>query len=1488
MPDFQILNSERIIHLTEVSATDFPVSSHYKYKCRVQIAAHQGETLLQQDLFARMQPNWLVELKNKGDCTIAITLCCREGDLTHPWQDVGTVTFATQEYLKDECNADLEFPIATWDRAPQLKLKVRLTESTSEGSSNVVTVFSRQNGSVRRTQGVVEPVKVDLPQPTPLTPQDEVIVKDVWNKLRAWKQLQMEKFLKRMLLEDPELEYLFGETIDSVSDFFYELFDHAIHQLQPETQVILGEPLMGVPPEIGSGLDTVADYGRLFADIGMRPEHWIEARQVWMWMLPSIPYLEDYDREDLQKGANSALYKFFNTHIILPMVEAIQCYEAALPPELLQQMAASWSVFSENKQQMGMEFYQILFEKYPFVLPIFGRADMDYLSLHLFQALEFLVRCLQSGSSDEILRELRSLGQVHSFADVPTCTYPAIGETMFTLFGRYLPDFTPELQQGWQVLLDRVINVIKLPMLNQERLLKKAKQFLDLIALEQAWESEDRERRWKEIREEVHATGTYTHTYEELAYGTQVAWRNASKCVGRIAWNNMVVRDRRHITNPDEMFRECQEHVKFATNGGNLQITMTVFRPKQSKERWGPRFWNSQLYRYAAYEMPDGSVMGDPANVSLTNAIIKFGWQPPEPRSAYDILPLVIELPGQEPKMYHWQPEEVLEVHIEHPTVPELKDIGMRWYAIPAISNFSVHIGGVQYGCMPFNGWYMDTEIMRDFLDEYRYNKMEEIAKVLKLDTSSEQTLWRDRVALELNIAILHSFQKAKVTMVDHQTASRQFLTHDLREKRAGRECPGDWGWVVPATGGSACPVWHHQMRDFYLEPAYHHSADRWDVEDGIGLEKLIAVTNEDGDRRDRILILYASETGTAEGFARKAARQLQQFRPQVMALDEYSVDALASEKLLLIITSTFGNGEIPSNGKHFLQWAKQQPGGSLAGLNYSVLGIGSTVYEKFCSAGMAIDKALAKAGANCAVPLHKGDEIKGQVDTFKQWLGLISRVLGADETAGNATNSATPKLTVTFLNEADAATLTPMQVIGVGVASLTENRAVAVSVIANDELLQEVIPGSRSTRYIAFDIANTGLQYETGDHVAVYPCNPPELVTRLCARVGVSTNTYFTANYVAPDGTVTDDQPPVAVSTTVGQLLLEELDLALREPFDDLLAYLYSATQNLQEKHRLETWLEILRQGDEHPDAVALKKTITDNFMSVADLFDEFPSIPVTLEVLLELLPKQKPRLYSISSCPLLHPDKIQVTVGVLQIRTDSGKVRQGLCSNHLAGLQLGSQVRISVRTSVFRPPADPQAPMLMVGPGTGVSPLIAFLQYREALQNQGTDLGDACLYFGCRNHTDFLYGEQLIAWQNQGVLTDLQVAFSRLTDKKVYVQGLMQENAQALWQSLSHPQCHYYVCGDAKMADDVFEGFMAVAKTEGNLSHIEAVEFFDKMKQEKRFHTDVWGVQLNFKQAIQQVQKDNYSKAEKWLERVTQSIEASATAQESQSVMV
>ncbi|MBE9004318.1 nitric oxide synthase oxygenase [Fortiea sp. LEGE XX443] len=1468
--------SQQLIHVTEISATDFPASRDFKYKCRVQILSEQGKPILSKDLFSRMQPRWLLNLTNYKDCAIAITLCYRQGDMSQPWQDAGIVTFAAQEFLNGHNSIDLEFPITTWNLAPELKLKTRLTQTNGEASSNTLKLLANQNSNPRlqpKPTSTTE-VEVEIPEAIPLTAAEEVIVKDIWNKLRAWKELQMEKFFKRLLLEAPELEHIFGEAIDSITDYFYELFDYCIHQLQPHTQNIISEPLTGVPYEKGDDFDTLEDYGALFADIGMRPHHWIKVRQVWMWMLPSIPYLEEYDRQDLAKGVNSALYKFFNTQIIIPMVEAVRCYEEALPPELLKQMADTWRVFSQNKQEMGMVFYQTLFEKYPFVLPIFGRADIDYLSLHLFQSLDFLMRCLRSESTDELLLELRLLGQIHGNVGVPSCAYPAISDTMFTLFEKYLPNFTPELRLAWQTLFDRVTNVMKLPKLNEERLLKKAQQFLEVIASEQGWEAEQRGRRWAEIQAEVKATGTYNHTYEELAYGAQLAWRNASKCIGRIQWNNMVVRDCRQITDPDEMFKELVEHLRLGTNGGNIQVTMTAFRPKQPQERWGPRLWNPQLLRYAAYEQPDGNVIGDRANLELTKAIIKLGWQPPEPPTPYDILPIVIEVPGVEPKLYELPQDEILEVEIEHPTIAEFKSLGLRWYAIPAITNFRMDIGGITYCCVPFNGWYMGTEIMRDFIEEGRYNKLEEIAQVLKLDISSEQTLWRDRVALELNIAILHSFQKAKVTMVDHQSASRQYLAHDLREKKAGRECPAEWGWVVPPAGGSVCPVWHHQTRDFYLEPAYHHAADRWAVEDGIDLEKFTTAIDEDDNKQDRILILYASETGTAEGFARTVARRLSRYRPKVMALDEYNTDLLASEKLLLIVTSTFGSGEMPGNGKKFLQWLRKQPPGSLMSLNYSVLGLGSTVYQYFCAAGIAVDKALARSGANCIVPLHKGDEIKGQADTFKQWLRLISRVLGEDATAADATTAHAPQLQVKFLNAAE--------VLNLSCALESGERGIEVPVVANQELLQEVIPGSRSTRFISFDIAHTNLKYETGDHVAVYPCNSPELVQRICDRLNITPDTYFSASYVTADGHETEDKPPIAVPTTVDHVLFEELDLALREPFNELLAYLLSATPNLAEKQKLESWLEILRQGEDHADSIALTKTITDNFMSVADLFDEFPKAKITFAALLELLPRQKPRLYSISSCPLLHPQQIQITVGVLQITTDAAKVRQGLCSNYLAGLEPGTKVRIDVRTSSFRPPSDPEAVMLMVGPGTGVSPLIGFLQHRQVFRQQGQPLGDATLYFGCRNHHDFLYQEQLQTWHNQGVISELNVAFSRLGNKKTYVQHLMQQQPQKLWKLLSHPKCHYYVCGDAKMADDVYEVMLAIANTEGNLSYLEAVQFFDKMKQEKRFVTDVWGVTLNYKQAIKQVQKDNYSKAERWLNRVNQSADDHAAVPE------
>src|SRR5262249_33551120 len=203
-------------------------------------------------------------------------------------------------------------------------------------------------------------------------------------------------------------------------------------------------------------------------------------------------------------------------------------------PQMIHEMRRCAEVVAANAQEIGTDHYRLLFETYPEVLPYFDRADVDSLAGHLMQTIAFLVRTLDAGQS--VLRELRELAAVHTRVLVPPEVYPKMAGAIRAILAKHVPDYTPELDHAWETLLSRVINVLKQPMITQRRLLAQARQFLDLMAREQEWEQAATECRWDEIEQEVHATGTYTHTYEELAYGAQVAWRNAGKCIGRIAW----------------------------------------------------------------------------------------------------------------------------------------------------------------------------------------------------------------------------------------------------------------------------------------------------------------------------------------------------------------------------------------------------------------------------------------------------------------------------------------------------------------------------------------------------------------------------------------------------------------------------------------------------------------------------------------------------------------------------------------------------------------------------------------------------------------------------------------------------------------------------------------------------------------------------------------------------------------------------------------
>jgi nitric-oxide synthase len=315
--------------------------------------------------------------------------------------------------------------------------------------------------------------------------------------------------------------------------------------------------------------------------------------------------------------------------------------------------------------------------------------------------------------------------------------------------------------------------------------------------------------RIEEVMWQIDVTGSYWHTSEELAFGARVAWRNNARCIGRLYWRSLQVRDLRKVADAAGVAGHCFGHLREAHNGGKIRPMISVFAP-ETPSRPAPRIWNEQLIRYAGHEQPDGRVLGDPRYRDLTDTLVRHGWRPPEPPGAFDVLPLVVETVEEGPRMFPIPEPVVHDVPLEHPELGWFAGLGARWHAVPVISNNRLVIGGVSYPAAPFNGWYMGTEIgARNLGDRDRYDLVPEVAERMGLDTSDEATLWRDRALVEINRAVLHSFRTHEVTITDHHTESRRFLTHLRREEESGRPCPADWSWIVPPMSGSQTEVFH-------------------------------------------------------------------------------------------------------------------------------------------------------------------------------------------------------------------------------------------------------------------------------------------------------------------------------------------------------------------------------------------------------------------------------------------------------------------------------------------------------------------------------------------------------------------------------------------------------------------------------------------------------------------------------------------------------
>ncbi|CAM5711392.1 nitric oxide synthase oxygenase [Streptomyces viridifaciens] len=351
----------------------------------------------------------------------------------------------------------------------------------------------------------------------------------------------------------------------------------------------------------------------------------------------------------------------------------------------------------------------------------------------------------------------------------------------------------------------------------------EAADLLRQLAAEGHLSAEAAQRRTGELTAELAATGGYWQSDLELLQGARIAWRNNPQCIGKFYWKGLDVWDCREVgvggCDESGLFEVLVEHLRLAWNGGKVRLLLTAFTPAEPGTP-GPRVWNGQLIRYAGYRRHDGSVLGDPETVEFTEAVLRMGWR--GRGTEYDVLPLVVQWPGREPRWFELPADAVPEVRISHPDHPWFEGLGLRWHAFPTISDQVLELGGLRYTLAPFSAWYTCTEIgARNLSDTNRYDKLPEVARGMGLDTSRDRTLWRDRAMLELTAAVLHSYDQAGVSIIDHHFATKQFVRHEEREQKHGRGCPADWSAIVPATSGSTTPIWQRRYEPTRERPNF-------------------------------------------------------------------------------------------------------------------------------------------------------------------------------------------------------------------------------------------------------------------------------------------------------------------------------------------------------------------------------------------------------------------------------------------------------------------------------------------------------------------------------------------------------------------------------------------------------------------------------------------------------------------------------------------
>ena len=552
-----------------------------------------------------------------------------------------------------------------------------------------------------------------------------------------------------------------------------------------------------------------------------------------------------------------------------------------------------------------------------------------------------------------------------------------------------------------------------------------------------------------------------------------------------------------------------------------------------------------------------------------------------------------------------------------------------------------------------------------------------------------------------------------------------------------------------------------------------------------LATSKSGALTAHQSDVTPIVDILFGTQTGNAEGLAMDAAAvaRAQGFQANVQGLDDISMDTFSSMKNVIITIATYGEGEMPDNASLFWESLNSSSMPRLSDMKFGVLGLGDTGYDEFCQAGKLIDMRLEQLGAHRLV-----DRLDCDVDyedIASDWI---------NKTIPLANDGKSKPIVVTDEKLTNVKSIWNRK--NPYPATLRVNK-----LLSGEQSLKEI-------RHFEIDLGDSGITYDTGDALNIMPINDGELVKSILLRLNLPSELVL----VGEDKTLADLLKYKYEISTPSRNFIAAIEV---QAGDDLLSH-------------------VLNNGD--------KQALADYLWTkdVLDLLNLNQDIKFTGSEFVGLLKPLQHRAYSISSSPKKHVGSVHLTVASVRWNSND-REHLGVCSTFLADrVDVDEKVGVFVSPNkAFRIPNNNDAPMIMVGPGTGIAPFRAFLEERQCIGAEGTNW----LFFGDQTRSsDYIYEEELAALKDSGVISRLDLAFSRDQDEKIYVQHKMSEHGEDLFEWLENGG-YFYICGDAtRMAKDVDQALRDIASKWGNLTADQAREYVNNLKREKRYLRDVY----------------------------------------------